>query len=189
MAPGALPRFITVPSSGLAHDFAGPYESILVRQDPSDPLYVIAFDLNGAVGTDYVLDLKSAPGEVEPNDTTLQASLIATPFNSTTLVDGQFSSLGDVDYFKVSVGPTDVGKKLRVVSRAGDASVDTIVDVQNSAEMSQGGPSLDNLIYDQLTSTPLPTPGTYFIKVYYSPQVGLYDVNKSHYQLVVSLVP
>lgn len=189
MAPGALPRFITVPSSGLAHAFLGPYESILVRQDPSDPLYVIAFDLNGTVGADYVLDLKTAPGEVEPNDSALQASLIATPFNSTTLVDGQFSSLGDVDYFKVAVGPTDVGKRLRVVSRAGDASVDTMIDVQNPEEMSQGGPSLDNAIYDQFTSTPLPTPGMYFVKVYYSPQVGLYDVNKSHYQLVVSLVP
>ena len=188
-APGALPRFITLPSSGLAHQYVGPYESILVRQDPSDPLYIIAFDLNGMTGVDYTLDLKSAPREVEPNNMAQQASLIATPFNTPTLVDGQFSALDDVDYFKVVIGSNDVGKRLRVISRAGDANVDTIVDVQNEMGMSQGGPSADNATYDQLISTPLPTPGTYFIKLYFSPQVGLWDENKSHYQLVVSLVP
>ena len=188
-APGSLPRFITLPSSGLAHQLAGPYESILVRQDPSDPLYVIAFDLNGMSGVDYTLDLKSAPVEVEPNDMPEQASSIATPFNTPTLINGQFSALGDIDYFKVVIGANDVGKKLRVISRAGDANCDTIVDVQNDLGTSQGGPSADNVIFDQLISAPLPTPGTYFVKVYFSPQVGLWDENKSHYQLVVSLVP
>lgn len=159
----------------------------------SEGCYLSAFDTSGKAGLTFEMTAVTLPRvpEVEPNDTlaTAQTLTFATVANltQTYVTAAQLSTLTDADWFKVQISAGDVGKRLRVVTAGGDTRTDTIVDVQSSAGSSLGGPSEDDLLHEDFTSTAIPAAGDYFIKVSFSDFVGFFDAAESRYVVAITL--
>ncbi len=144
--------------------------------------YLTVWNPSGATGQ-YTLDVNPVPSEVEPNDD----PTTATPLTAGSGIAGQFASLTDLDYFKVTATAADVGKSFHVVTSPGDSLCDTVVDALDSAGVSLGGPSDDASFHEDFTSAPIPAAGDYAIEVYESSYVSSYDPTRSHYLLRVTI--
>lgn len=106
--------------------------------------------------------------EAEPNDTCAQAQEVIAPVLTGTYT---LPSLTDVDWFVLSVGPNDVGKRVHVVTSPGQSNADTVVEVFDgscAALNSLGGPSTDVNYHENWFSTPLTQSGSVYVKVRYS---------------------
>src|SRR5581483_7900105 len=117
--------------------------------------------------------------EEEPNDTVDMANAMTPPAER----DAQLSSLMDVDIYKVTVGPGDVGKRLHVTTLPGDFDTDDTVEVLLPDGMTSftDGP-VDNTYLEDVLTQPLPSAGDYYVKIGMSSFVFTYDPASSHYE-------
>lgn len=81
------------------------------------------------------------------------------------------TSDADVDWYFFDAPTNAVGKKVRVVTSAGDADTDTVVEVFQGeciGGVSLGGPSGDADYHEDWLSTAITAPGRIYVKVSYS---------------------
>lgn len=187
------PYLFLLSSTGVYEDRLTEGPDNVLATCPVEGCYVSAFDTSGTAGLPYVMKAVAPPGgpEVEPNDTLSTAQpLTLLPEGNVGQVfvtSAQLSTLGDEDWFKLTLSTADVGKRLRVVTAGGDRLTDTQVDVQSSSGASLGGPSDDRVLHEDFTSAPIPAAGDYFVKVYYSNFVFSFDPAESRYVLSLTL--
>jgi hypothetical protein len=187
------PYIFLLDSTGVYADRLTEGADSVLATCPTAGCYLSAFDTSGQAALTYELTAVTLPGgpEVEPNDTaqTAQTLTLTTQGNVTQayVTSAQLSTVGDVDWFKVTVAAGDVGKTLHVVTAGGDPRTDTVVDVQSSTGTSLGGPSDDVGYHEDFTSSAIPAAGDYFIKVYYSDFVSSFDAAQSHYVVSITV--
>jgi len=176
----ASPAFALLPASGSWSDlisFSG-----AVSDAGNGEYYLVYWDGAGASG--YTADLTigevaaAAMTESEPNDTAAAAQ--ASPSMPVVLQNATLADVDDADYIELTVAAGDVGKSIRVFTTGTDRLSDPVVDVLDSSESSLGGPSSDADFHEDFTSTPIPSAGTYYVKVtaseFYNPAHTAYDV-------------
>lgn len=181
----SVPRFAVVPSSGRWDDLEDFTRSYVYSPVPGEPVNLVVFEPTGATGVSYTLAVTPIQSvvEEEPNDVPQAARQLTLPGIAVAIL----GSLTDADWFRISVSANDVGKKLRIRTRPGDALTDTIVELfQADGVTSVGGPSPDGTRHSDLTTAALPAAGDYFVRVIMSPDVVSWDPAMSHYELVVT---
>ena len=121
-AMDVTPQVSVVPASGLWFS-AMPPASTVPLSPQAGGYYLVVFESTGAVGFSYTLSALVVPKSVEeePNDVPGMANPMTVPSQR----DAQLSSLTDIDIYKVTVGPGDVGKKLHVRTLPGDFDTET----------------------------------------------------------------
>lgn len=189
---GGKPSVMVIGASGKYSDLLKAGASVL-ESCPTAGCYVSAFDSSGKAGLSYAMSVAPPPGgpETEPNDslgapqTVALATLGNTP--QAYITGGQLSAVADQDWFKVTVGASEVGKSFHVVTSPGDPYTDPVVDVQTAAGVSMGGPSDDSGLHEDFKSTPITAAGDYFIKVFNSTYVTTYSASSSHYTLAITV--
>lgn len=187
----ARPRVFGIPTSGKIADSVGYAAQVTVVAMANQPVYFLYWDQTQTAGYDYTLNVTSVatsvvPAEIEPNDTTAQAQSIASaPF---LIQSADYGDITDIDYYAVTVGAGDVGKRLRVRTLPGDAAADPVVEVLATDGLtSLGGPSDDANYHEDFLSDAITAAGVHYIKVYVSSYVASYEPTESHYQLSVTL--
>src|SRR5262249_39544862 len=142
-------------------------------------------EATGQTGFSYTLSGETVPHmpEEEPNDLVSQALALSMPGEG----DAQLSSLMDIDFFKVTAGPMDVGKKLHVQTLPGDTNTDTLVQILRPDGMSTLTGPVDYGYQENVTSAPLPMAGAYYVKISMSTYQGTFNPTQSHYEVLVTL--
>lgn len=168
--PEAKPRFALLDSTGAFANSVFQTGADIEATAAAEEYYVVVWDDSGASGA-FTLNARpyAAATEAEPNDTTTNAQVIAAlPVKVT---GGTLPADTDVDFFKVTVDASAVGKKFRVITSGPSATVaDNIVDVLASdGTTSLGGPSPDSTITENFLSSAISAAGDYYIKVYSDP--------------------
>lgn len=151
-----------------------------------ETLYAVVYDTQGTSGA-FQLDYESAAlavaQEASLNDDTASAQPVATL--PVLIQDATLSSAIDQDWVKLTLSTADVGKSVHVQTLGPDDRTDTVVDVLASDGVtSLGGPSPDSSYHEDFTSSPIGAAGTYFVKVWASPQ---FDPTHDRYQLLIDL--
>ncbi len=151
----------------------------------ADPLYVVALDTSGATG-DYSITAKSQTAtsaqEAADNESSAAAQALATL--PAIVTNGSLSSDTDADWYSVTATAGDVGKKLRVLTAAGDAQADTVVEVFGSDGTTAIGEATDDNYHENFVSPAIAAAGTYYVKISFSKQ-SKWASNASKYQLAV----
>jgi hypothetical protein len=184
-APEVTPRVSVIPSSGAWTDAIPPATNVPLNPLPGDSYYLVVFESSGAVGFSYTLSALAVPHspEEEPDDTVDQAHPLTIPGEG----DAQLSSLTDIDFFKVTVGQADVGKRLHISTLPGDDMTDLVVEVLLPDGMTTFIGPVDDSYFEDVLTDPISTPGDYFIKISMSTYVFTYDASESHYEVLVTL--
>ncbi len=186
-AGDGAPRLAILPASGHFDDLLGQGADKRVIAKTATKFYVIMYDLSGVIGSSTLrptsLTLTAAAAETEPNNTAVTGNTLTLP----AFIEGAtLSSDLDEDWFKLTSAAGDAGKKIHVLTLAGDDFTDTVVDVKNAAgAVSLGGPSSDSNYHEDFTSTAIAASTNYTVQVTASTEA--FDVSQNHYTLVVFL--
>jgi hypothetical protein len=174
---------IDVPASGRIADYTGTSNSttpVILTSDTTTHYLVVTASGAGTVGITRTELAPNTATETEPNDTVPTAQGITLP----AVVTSSLAAATDVDYFIFTAAPADVGKTVRVVTLPGDTLTDTLVEVLTGNGATSLGLSTDMSYHEDLTSSPIPSAGTYIVKV----TAGtMYDPAHANYKLVVLL--
>lgn len=150
------------------------------------PFYFVVFDPTGTAGFSYTFQLGALTrsSEVEPNDSKESAVALTVPTLQTT----NFSSGSDVDYFKIVVTEAELGRHLRVRTRAGTTgqySTDSKVEVFRP-DGTLFGASADLSYHEDLRTDALTSTGDWSIRVSYGTYYPPWTTYKANYELVVN---
>jgi hypothetical protein len=168
----AAPSYALLPKSGKFADLIAFTSANTFVTSSADPYYVIFADTSGVAGYNFTLtraETAATKGaETEMNNTKAMANTV--PSLPYVVMDATLAGATDEDWFKVTAVAGDVGKKIRVLTFAGDPMTDTLVDVfQMDGTTSLGGPSSDGDFHENFLSDTLAAAGTYYVKIYASP--------------------
>jgi hypothetical protein len=186
----ATPAGHFLPQSGRFVDRFAVGSAATFTSNSASTFYAIYADSSayGGYDLDVLVSETLAQGgvEKEPNDSKNLAMLngaVVAPWvtQSATLADDS-----DQDWYALNLDAADVGKSIRAQTSGCDPLTDTVVDIfalQGSSLVPlgpKGAPSDDTGYLDELTSVPVATAGTYFVKVsassYFDPGHTAYDV-------------
>jgi hypothetical protein len=183
-APVGHPMFGQMNSTGKFTAATLPLTNSLTFFPYSTPYYFVAFDPTGASGFNYTFTVAplTKTTETEPNDTKEIAPALTLP----SLQSATFTSATDVDMFKVVVTDAEVGRHLRVRTRAGYYSCDSKLEVYKPDGSLFAGP-LDFNYHEDLRTDALTGPGEWMIKLTW----GAYTTStwasyRSAYELLVN---
>jgi len=159
------PMLVQVPSTGrfsTSMPFINSYT--FIPYSTVTPYRFVAVEPTGAEGVDYTISVLVPPraGEVEPNDTVMQAQSIMVPsiVNTSTIATAM-----DADFYKVTVTQAEVGRSLRMRTRAPDYSCDTRIELIGPDGTSSLAVSADTTYQEDLRSPVLSAPGDYYVKL------------------------
>jgi hypothetical protein len=183
--PAVTPRVSVISNSGQWFDAQPPATSVALNPLPNDILYLVVFESTGATGFSYTLEGAPVPTmvEEEPNDMVSQALELPIPGEGIA----QLSTLTDVDFYKVTIGMGDVGKKLHVQTLPGDLDTDTVVQVLLPDGMTSFIGPIDYSFQEDVLTNPLPSAGEYYVKISMSTFQTTFDPNESHYEVLITL--
>lgn len=184
--PNGQPNLAILPASGHFADLlaASPSANEVLK---SGSLYVIAYDLSGAAGYSYKLTgntvtLTGTAADTDPgNDLSTGATTVTPP----VLIDNaSLTSDTDEDWFKLTV---PAGKKIHVVTAAGDPLTDTLVDIYGPNNGTTSfAESSDNNYHEDLLSPAVTVAGTYYVKISASTS-GFFDPAHNAYLAAIFL--
>lgn len=181
-ATSAQPGIALLPASGKFADMFGFGASHSISAKKDESFYLVTWDSSGASGYTFDLGVKSVAGvpETEPND----ACGAAMAITAGEPVFASFANDADEDWYAVTAGAGDVGKKIHVVTFPGEPDTDTLVDVlAGDCTTSLGGPSSDDSYHEDFKSSAIAAAGTYYVKVSASP----FGFTGSKYTVLVTL--
>lgn len=163
--PNTNPNFATLPKSGKFAQLMAFGSVSKIEATNTDPFYFVYWDNSGASG--YEMTMKATKiilADVEPNDTCAAAQPAgALPAKINNLA---LASANDTDWFSFDVMPGEEGKIVHVITSAGDAETDTVVEVfASNCTTSLGGPSSDNGYHENFKSTAITAAGKHFVRV------------------------
>ncbi|MDC0749062.1 hypothetical protein [Polyangium mundeleinium] len=162
-SPDASPGFAVLPASGKFTDLIT-FEEAPTVEVGADPIYFIYWDNTGTSGYGFDLSITEiVPAEVEPNNTCGEAQAVASL--PASLDAFKMADKDDQDWLVIDAVEADVGKVIHVVTSAGEAQTDTVVEVVGSDCTTSLGVSEDSNYHEDFTSDPIPAPGKYYIKV------------------------
>jgi hypothetical protein len=173
----ASPRVALLPASGSFDDLIifGPTARVV-----ADELhYIIYWDNAGVSGYDFELNAQAATlaaslPEGEPNDVRGQAALVAaTP---AAMEEASLLALNDEDWVRFDLTADDLrdGKIIHAITFGDDPLTDTIVTVfRGTTELAASGDSDDFGVMDEVSTAPVTTAGTYYVRVTASPFLDL----------------
>ncbi len=168
----AAPRVTILPPSGhFADVLATATRTTEISTGAVDRYYAIYLDRRGASNYDYTLSAKSttltAVDELEPNGAgSPQVHAPPLLFQHATL-----ANQADEDWITFALDASAIGHRIHVVTTGADPKTDTRVDVYDPSMQSLGGPSSDGNFFEDFTSTPILSAGTYAVKIYASQSV------------------
>jgi Quinohemoprotein amine dehydrogenase, alpha subunit domain III len=182
------PAMAVLPPSGAFADLLWFSPHCTVVTDAADPYYVVYWDNSGSSGYDFKLKraetAATAFTDGDPGNDTLAGAtrLGALP---AVVLDARLDSFTDQDWFSYDAGAGDVGKHFHVQTVPGDPRTDTVIDVLAADGVtSLGGPSSDFDYHEDLVTSPIGAPGTYYIKIFASPT---FDEQHDQYLAAVRL--
>jgi len=162
-SPDASPAFAVLPASGKFADLIA-FEEAPTVEVGAEPVYFIYWDNTGTSGYGFDVSVTElVPAEVEPNNTCAQAQVVATL--PASLDAFKLSDKDDQDWLAIDIAEADVGKAIHVVTTPGEAQTDTFVEIVDSDCTTVLGESEDSNYHEDFTSSPITTPGKYFIKI------------------------
>lgn len=151
----------------------------------STPFYFVVFDPTGSSGFNYTFNVSTLPRttETEPNDAKETAPAIPVP----SLQASSFTSGTDVDMYKVVVTDAELGRHLRVRTRAGPNgySTDSKLEVFRPDGALHAGPQ-DIYYYEDLRTDALTVAGDWIVKISYGTYYPPWASYKSQYELLVN---
>jgi hypothetical protein len=166
------PGYVLLPKSGHFSDAVD--GTILTTKQlvttTADPYYVVFWDNTGDAGYQFAITRTDAAvtivAEAANNNTAPMAQAVTLPGlvqNADLIPDP------DVDVYSFTVAAGDVGKKMHVTTFAGDDGAGQSVEVfgptnLNTSLNMPAGP-VDNGGFVDFLSKPMPSAGTYFVKV------------------------
>ncbi len=180
------PMLVLVPSTGrfsTAMTFMNSYT--FTPYTAATPYRFVAMDTSGAAGVDYTVSIivPNRTGEVEPNDTAMTAQVV--PQLPIIINTSTISSAMDVDYYKVTVGPEQAGRSLRMRTRAPDYSCDTRIELFGADGTTLLLVSPDTSYQEDLRS-PVMAEGDYFVKVTWGRYTSVWSSYYTHYELLLN---
>lgn len=148
--------------------------------------YFVVFDPTGAAGFNYTFSVNplTRTVETEPNDAKETAAALTPP----ALLSATFTSGTDLDFFKVVVTDAELGRHLRVRTRAGTTgsySTDSKVDVFRP-DGALFGSSPDTTYHEELRTDALNATGEWLIKISYGNYYPPWASYKANYELLVN---
>lgn len=151
----------------------------------ADPIYAIVSDTTGATGGYSIKAAHTtATAATEGANHASQANAQALATLPVIVTDAALSSGTEVDWYKITAVAGDVGKKIRVITAAGDEQTDTVVEI-----FGPGGAisdATDDNYHENVVSEAIDAAGTYAVKISYSTQ-STWSATKSKYQLAIRL--
>lgn len=180
------PTAVILPKTGkFADRLTGFAAASTLISTTSDPLYVIAVDSTGAVG-DFSITAKSTAAQNASEAASHGSSGAAQALTNLPVIvtNAALSSETDEDWYSVTAAAGDVGKKLRVITAAGDAQTDTVIEMFGSDGTTAIGKPADDSYHESFLSPAIAAPGVYYVKVTYSSQ-SKWSAGASKYQLAV----
>lgn len=179
----ANPNLALLPKSGKFLELVEFSGAPTILATNNDPFYLVYWDNSGS--SNYLATVKATKvmtADVDPNDTCAAAQPAgALP---ATIKNLFMSSDKDVDWISFDVTAADIGKVVHVITSAGDAQTDTVVEVlQSNCTGSLGGPSEDTAYHEDMKSTPILAAGKHFVKVSNS----MYGYTGKLYDLSIAL--
>ena len=186
----AAPGLAVLGTTGKWADLLAYSDSITFGTDGSADYIAVFFDGSGASGYAFdaaAVETPAAAGgaETEPNDSAATANTTgALPYMA---FNAELSSDTDADWYKVTVTAADITKKFRIRTVSGNPQTDTLVEVFFiDGTTSLGGESDDLDYHEDWTTTAIPAPGDYLIKISVS-SFGLVP-GQTHYSAFIELV-
>ena len=185
---GVTPSLAVLPKSGKFSDAITVAPAPLLITATVDPYYFVLWDKSGASGYNFTIDSASAAlssgVEAEPNDDPGHAT--ALPALPAFIAGATLSRAGDTDFYKFTAAAGDAGKRVQVVTLAGDPRTCTQVDVFASDGVTSLGGPMDDFYQENFTSTPI-SAGTIYVMVSAGTFVA-WTSSQTHYNLLVRLV-
>jgi hypothetical protein len=159
------PMLVLVPTGGHFSSYSMAFTNSysFTPYSVTDYRFVVV-DPNGTAGVDYAFSVVAPTKvtEIEPNEAISSAQEVtALP----TIVTGAtLSSAMDLDFYKVTVGQAEVGRSLRMRSRAGDYSTDVKIELVQGDGTAVMAP-VDINYHEDARSPALTMPGDYYVKL------------------------
>lgn len=186
-SPNAAPNMVLLPSSGSFGDLIPTMGRTTFVTD--DLHYVVYWDNGG--GTNYTFNVGgdanaiiTAVAEAEPNNSRAQA--IALDGTPGVVETSSLPEEDDVDWVRLDLTAETLGdgKVIHALTYGEDELTDTVLTLFRGSNQLAESP--DSNFQEELFSSPITEPGTYYLRVTAS-EAGFYDPEHSAYGLAILL--
>jgi len=153
----------------------------------TDKFFIVALDSQGGaspVTVDITEDPVTIVHDTEPNENSTQAVAVAS--TPAVVIDGKLASETDVDWYKLTLDATAIGKTINVSTVSPADSTDSLIDIFAGDGTTSLGESDDQDYDETLSSSIITGPGTYYVKISAS-HAGFFDPASNTYQAFISV--